>query len=380
MSNLTKIHSFASIKTLVTRLRDDFNSGGQDFVLIFAYNGVGKTRLSMEFKNRGKNPKVENQRDTLYYNAFTEDLFTWDNDLDNDTERYLKINTDSKFFAGLEELEMETRIRPLLSKYVDFDFRIDTKKWTVSFSRSISAGKGENVRTVLNDYIKISRGEENLFIWCFFLSIAEIAMDADIAAYNWVKYIYIDDPISSLDENNAIAVAHDLAMMLSDGKSRLKFIVSSHHALFFNVVCNELKSQKYKKYFLHRPDSKESYTLRVTNDTPFFHHVAMLSEIQRAAANGKLYTYHFNILRSVMEKTAVFFGSNDFGACLAGLVDEGLFSRALNLLSHGKYSLYEPVEMLEDNKKLFRQILKEFLEKHAFELPVLRAVKAKDKS
>ena len=30
-------------------------------------------------------------------------------------------------------------------------------------------------------------------------------------AYKWVKYIYIDDPISSLDEHNAIAVANHLA-------------------------------------------------------------------------------------------------------------------------------------------------------------------------
>jgi wobble nucleotide-excising tRNase len=205
-------------------------------------------------------------------------------------------------------------------------------------------------------------------------------MDEEIAVYNWVKYIYIDDPISSLDENNAIAVAHDLAKMLYDAKSRAKFVISSHHALFFNVVCNELKSQKHKKYFLHRPDRKESYTLRATHHTPFFHHVAMLSEIHRAVETGNLYTYHFNVLRSIMEKTAVFFGRDDFGTCLSGLEDEALYSRALNLLSHGKYSLYEPVEMLEDNKILFRRILNDFLDKHAFELPVLHAVKAKDKS
>lgn len=54
---------------------------GNDFVLVFAHNGVGKTRLSMEFKDLGKQ---EEKRDTLYFNAFTEDLFDWDNDLNED--------------------------------------------------------------------------------------------------------------------------------------------------------------------------------------------------------------------------------------------------------------------------------------------------------
>jgi hypothetical protein len=45
--------------------------------------------------------------------------------------------------------------------------------------------------------------------------------------------------------------------------------------------------------------------------------------------------------------------------------------RALNLLSHGKYSLYEPVEMADDNKQLFRDILGAFLAKHVFDLSVL---------
>ncbi|OXU13966.1 AAA family ATPase [Sedimentisphaera salicampi] len=373
MSNEVKILTFASLEKLVERLQDDFGSGDMNFLLIFAFNGVGKTRLSMAFKDECKR-KNNGSPETLYFNAFTEDLFTWYNDLEGDSDRSLKINAESKFFAGLEELEMETRIRPLLDRYVNFDFRIDVEKWEVIFSREVLDSEGSRTE----DGIKISRGEENIFIWCFFLAVVELAMDEDIAAYSWVKYIYIDDPISSLDENNAIAVAHDLAKKLVNAKSSVKVIVSSHHALFFNVICNELRDQRRKKYFLYRPDSSESYTLRVTNNTPFFHHVAMLSEIQRAANTGNLYTYHFNMLRSVMEKTAIFFGRQNFGSCLAGAKDEALFARSLNLFSHGQYSIYEPIEMLEDNKKLFREMLKEFLEKHDFELPIIQAAEAKD--
>ena len=54
------------------------------FIVLFAYNGTGKTRLSAEFKSLGQQLDEATGRktaDTLYYNAFTEDLFYWDNDL-----------------------------------------------------------------------------------------------------------------------------------------------------------------------------------------------------------------------------------------------------------------------------------------------------------
>lgn len=354
MSGQPKIHTFKSMKRLVQRLRDDLNS--QDFVLLYAYNGTGKTRLSMAFKEAGKKNGIE--RDTLYFNAYTEDLFHWDNDLDGDAERILKINATSRFFSGFKELALEEKIFAYLERYADFDFRIDYENWTVTFSREDA------------NHIKISRGEENIFIWCIYLAICELTIDGS-AAYAWVKCLYIDDPISSLDDNNAIAVASDLAQLLIKGKDRLKTVISSHHGLFFNVMCNELKKSQHKKYFLHRANTPDSYTLRATDDTPFFHHVAMLSELQQASETGKLYTHHFNMLRSILEKTAIFFGFNDFSACVHGVEDEVLYARALNLLSHGKYSAYEPTEMGDDTKKLFQAILKTFLDRYRFDIPEL---------
>ncbi|MDP2824269.1 MAG: AAA family ATPase [Sulfuritalea sp.] len=355
MSNTPKVYVYKTLERLVKRLRDDLND--KDFVLLYAYNGTGKTRLSMAFKEAGKK-KIGSERDTLYFNAYTEDLFTWDNDLPGDSRRVLRFNSTSRFFDAFKELEMESRIRPYLRNYADFEFDLDYEKSEVSFSR------GENT------HIKVSRGEENIFIWCVFLALAESAIDG-AQAYDWVKYIYIDDPISSLDDNNAIAVASDLAKLLRRGKDRVKTVVSSHHGLFFNVMYNELKTQQTKTYFLHKAKDGEGHTLRATTDTPFFHHVAMLSELQTASQTGALYTHHFNMLRSILEKTATFFGYKDFSDCLGTAGDEGLHARALNLLSHGKYSLYEPREMVEDNKTLFKEILDGFLARYAFDLPVL---------
>lgn len=353
---------YSSINRLVQRLRDDLNGGGQNFVLLYAYNGTGKTRLSMDFKEAGKRKNGGNP-DTLYFNAFTEDLFHWDNDLDNDSQRVLRINSASRFFSGIKELALEENIQSYLGRYADFDFDIDYGNWTIAFSKDDA------------EHIKVSRGEENIFIWCLFMAICERVIDGH-PSYAWVQYLYIDDPISSLDDNNAIAVASDLAQLLRRGKDRLKVVLSSHHSLFFNVACNELKKETHKKYFLHRPNRGGEYTLRATNDTPFFHHVAMLSEVRKAAESDALYTYHFNMLRSILEKTAVFFGHDDFSACIHGVDDEVLYARALNLLSHGQYAIYEPREMGEDTKALFRQILTAFLDRYRFALPELEAAGA----
>lgn len=353
------VQRYQSIRRLVQRLRDDLNGGGQNFVLLYAYNGTGKTRLSMDFKDAGKHGNGGNP-DTLYFNAFTEDLFNWDNDLDNDSQRVLRINSASRFFSGIKELALEENIQSYLGRYADFDFDVDYDRWAISFSKADAA------------HIKVSRGEENIFIWCLFMAICERVIDGH-SSYAWVKYLYIDDPISSLDDNNAIAVASDLAQLLRKGRDRLKVVISSHHSLFFNVICNELKKEKPKRYFLHRPNRGDKYTLRNTNDTPFFHHVALLSEVKQAADSDVLYTYHFNMLRSILEKTATFFGHDDFSACIHGVDDEVLYARALNLLSHGQYAIYEPREMVEDTKVLFRQILGAFLNRYQFALPVLLA-------
>src|ERR1035437_4117522 len=226
--------TFTGLQEWAAHLRQQLET--KKYVLMYAYNGTGKTRLSMAFKDLGKNG---DERDTLYFNAFTEDLFTWDNDLEGDSDRKLKINYQSRFFSGLEELEMDNRIRPLLHRYADFDFRIDTVEWAVRFSRTVN---GETV-----DNIKVSRGEENIFIWCFFLAIVQLAMDG-AEAYKWVKYIYIDDPISSLDEHNAISVGNHLAQFLKRKDHSTKTVISSHHTLFFNVLWNELREVGRKKF------------------------------------------------------------------------------------------------------------------------------------
>lgn len=360
---------FKDLSKVAQDLRDLLTD--KRFILLYAYNGTGKTRLCTEFKNLGKSTGADGkiQGDTLYFNAFTEDLFSWDNDLNEDRRRFLRINTESSFFDGLEQFEIETRIRTILDRYADFDFRIDTTDWIVSFSRKVVVGSGEAATTQVVEDIKVSRGEENLFIWCFFLAIAELAISGEVA-YGWVKYLYIDDPISSLDEQNAVAVATHLASLVKDDSNTLKTVISTHHPLFFNVLYNELNRTKGNRcFFMTTRSGGKGYEVTDTQDTPFFHHVACLLELHEAARTGQIFTHHFNMLRVIVEKTASFLGYSKFEACIVQDEDDDdgvLHKRLLNLLSHGKYSLYDPVPMLDENKEHFRRMLREFTERFAF--------------
>lgn len=93
-------------KTL-TEIAQKLKDTDKKVQLIYGFNGSGKTRLSREFKNLVEpNPSGEESNDgaehlglsqklILYYNAFTEDLFYWDNDLSGDEERKLEIHPNS---------------------------------------------------------------------------------------------------------------------------------------------------------------------------------------------------------------------------------------------------------------------------------------------
>lgn len=365
---------FESLQSLAEKFRQDLNPNEgsntkstkstkeNDFVLLFAHNGVGKTRLSMEFKALGKQGE---KPDTLYFNAFTEDLFDWDNDLDDDTARKIKFKARSRFFKDLDGLGIEDRIRPLLHRHADFDFRIDYEEDEIGFHRNITVG-GNRSRI---DYIKISRGEENIFIWCFFLAILQLAIEAkEGEPYKWVKYVYIDDPISSLDEHNTIAVAAELGTMLKNENNKLKVIISTHHGLFFNVMFNELKGKK--AYILHRLNEAQTYTLTDTGESPFLHHVAALAELQAVVQSENISQYHFHSLRSILEKTAIFFGLQHISACFGDHKNKALYARFLNVKSHAKYSVFESAAITANDKKMLGEILEVFLARFPFQLSV----------
>lgn len=167
--------------------------------------------------------------------------------------------------------------------------------------------------------------------------------------------------------------------MLRD-QDRVKAVISTHHTLFFNVLCNEFKhAKRVSQNFLAKGD--DGYFVRDTGPTPFFHHVAIVAELQKAADSGALYPYHFNMLRTVMEKTSNFHGFKGYTAFIKKEDDDPdgvLHSRLLNIMNHGDHSLFEPVEMVPENKEFFRNMLAKLREEYPFNPELFEASQQED--
>lgn len=367
--------TFPDLNSLALDLRAKLAApNAKKFILLYAYNGTGKTRLSTAFKDIGKQTGVA---DTLYFNAFTEDLFTWHNDLEGDNERYLILHPSSNFLLGLEGFDMDTKVYEYLKRYSDFQFDFDDvplndengsfvrDQKIVRFYRSVQTSTGSK----RVDNIKISRGEENLFIWCFYLAVLQMVLDGD-EAYARVKYVYIDDPISSLDENNAIAVASHLTHMLNTAENPVGAVISSHHVLFFNVLCNEL-SRKARRYLLRNDDAQGRLLLSETSAKPFLHHLATLVELDEAQKSGEVKRSHFNMMRCIMEQTAIFCGLDSWRDCLSATEDDpdkAVHEWMINVMSHADYLIHEPQELNNSYVEDFRKIFKKFIDSHTFNL------------
>ena len=385
---------------IITSLREVFeeDESGRytNCALIFAYNGTGKTRLSYDFAHYGREEDIPQH--TLYYNAYTEDLFTWDNDLENNTDHHLIINKNSALIQGLAGFNFSEPLRKYLQVFtdIDFDFHYDSENPDlpdyVVFSKTVNDETFES--------IKISRGEERLFVWCFFRCIVDQVLGGN-SAYKGIEYIYIDDPMSSLDDNNVITFAAQLYNVIRDSLRnerrvinsgigelrRIKFVISTHHALFFHVMIHGLSNDsKLGQFYLHRAKDSDEVILKSMSDkTPFYYNVAMMSEIQEAIFNDRLYTYHFTIMRSIMEKIAEFFGHRDYRFILDGITYKGndfdepsfskgelvdLYSRIVNVFSH-QGQFFSPTLMNEDNKDSIKTLFYHIKKKYHFMLPDL---------
>lgn len=321
------------------------------------------------FKDIGKHG---DGADTLYFNAFTEDLFSWENDLPNDSDRILKINKDSIFLSGLNEFDMNSKIGLLLERYADFDFMFDDEKWEISFARDVITGNGGDARSEKINNIKVSRSEESIFIWCFFLAILQLALDGD-EAYKWVRYVYIDDPISSLDENNAVAVANHLSQMLIKSDVKIKTVIFSHHALFFNVLCNNFK-KKAHFWLLKKDTASPTYLILDVSSKPFLHHLATLVELNDACKSREINRHHFNMMRCIMEQTAIFLGLNDWQDCIKTMDDDtekAFYKRIVDVMSHADYLINEPRDLPNRYKDDFCKIFQIFVKNFPFNQTLL---------
>lgn len=360
-------------KTL-TEIAKQLQDANKKVQLLYAFNGTGKTRLSRAFKAKAEGEEAQASdladKKLLYYSAFTEDLFYWQNDLERDVEPRLIIQPNAFTRWVLEEQGQDQSITATFQGYT-------SDKLTPHFSNDFSSVRFSFERGNKQEepYIKISKGEESNFIWSVFnalleqliaeLNIAE-AENRSTDAFNKLEYVFIDDPVSSLDENHLIELAVNLASLIKSSQSTdLKFIITTHSPLFYNVLFNEFSNKAC--YMLERLEDGSFTLTEKSGDSnkSFSYHLHLLQTIEQAIAGNRVERFHFTLLRNLYEKTGSFMGYPKWSELLPD--DKQLYySRIINFTSHSTLSNEAVAQPSPAEKATVKLLLDHLKSSHGF--------------
>ncbi len=345
----------------IKEIAEDLFNFKENIILIYALNSTGKTRLSVAYKDYTKEQNEGNHAG-VYYNAFSEDLFVWDND-------NLKLNvltsSLSQFHSFL--IEDDSLIREKLQPYYPkYNFKLNQHKNPEDGIKSITFFMHEDEDTP----IKISRGEERIFVWCFFLALFEVDGWAD----QQNAHILIDDPVSSLDDHNIFITTRSiLELIKANYLKKQKMIISTHHIGLFSILATWLKNDSSKggmgnltkTVILKNKNGNLSF--KGTNNDVFLYHLHLLQTLKEAQ-NDQLFKYHMVLLRQVLENINSFIGSRKIGRILKdiGVDDVDRKVDEINSLSHKEAYQYQFNEMSEAEENLFNDVFDKLITKYNF--------------
>lgn len=335
-----------------------------DIILIHAFNSVGKTRLSVAYKDITKEQNGGHHAG-VYFNAFSEDLFVWDNE-----KLRLSIVTSNlnKYHSYLLEdtkksedgYNIYPKIQTKLNRYnPNYSYAINT------YEDDVEMGIDSFTFYALDDAeqtnpIKISRGEERIFIWCFFLALFEIE--------DWIAeqgaHIFIDDPVSSLDEHNLYITADSICDIIDKNFGKKKIILTTHHIGLFAILTDRLtsgeKSSRYKNAIkIFSLSKKENEPMLQVKDGVFLYHLFLYKTLLTAIDNEELYLYHFALLRLLLENIASFYGVGraSFTLSKIGIENiEGVMNMIHSLSHNDRYHYIDPIPS-DSEKDMLKRVV-----------------------
>ena len=368
--------------------------------LIYAFNGTGKTRLSREFRllvapKEALNVEQiveESAMKVLYYNAFTEDLFYWDNDLDSDVNRKLLIRPYGFTNLALGFLKDQGLDTNIVTNFQNFT----SKSITPLFNEEYIA-KDENANDILirafsevtfsvttgdersQNNIKISKGEESNFIWCVFYSLLEQVVEIKNTVpenrpsnpFENVEYIFIDDPVSSLDDNHLIELAVNLAELIKKSTG-LNFVVSTHNPLFYNVLFNEVGNKISYMFNKLEDGTYELVEKKGDSNKSFSYHLFLKHTIEEAIIANNIQKYHFMLLRNLYEKTANFLGYPKWSELLPD-DKQTYYNRVIQFTSHSTLSNEVVPEPTEPEKQIVKFLLDHLVDNNYWKEEIIAA-------
>ncbi|MFN4982961.1 MAG: AAA family ATPase [Akkermansiaceae bacterium] len=355
-------------------IAEEIRDARERVFLMYAFNATGKTRLSVAYKDTTKNE--DGSHSGVYYNAYSEDIFVWQNEPQSeDSTIRLDIRRSSlnRFHSSLSEDNIREKLNRYRPSY-RFDFiphenPEDGIQAVLFFYEEAAKDDPNNISKVP---IKISRGEERVFVWCFFLALFE----ADGWADEQTSHFFIDDPVSSLDDHNIFITASTLFDLIEQHFEKRKVIITTHHLGLFSILADWLRrGEKASKFEKHSKVCMLSakngdLSLESCKNDVFLYHLRLLQTLEQAYTNDEVKSFHFALLRQVLENVASFLGVGQFRYVLEqiGITDANEIANIINTLSHKKVYYFESDELTPDSKNLFNSIFTKIKSKYNFVL------------
>jgi len=350
-------------------------------VLIYAFNGTGKTRLSVAYRDITKTKNAGKQTG-VYYNAYSEDLFVWDNDYENNGANIrllIQKSSLNQFHASLDENKLREKLKPYkpifdfrFMPYTDVAEGIESVQFFLENNKESRGSKKESTSPEIP--IKISRGEEQVFIWSLFLTLFDI--EGWTGEGKQSSHFFIDDPVSSLDDHNIFVTVASVMDLIDRHYKDRKIIITTHHFGFISILYDWLtkgeKSGKYKNQVKTYILKKSDKLIQLVNPDRevFLYHLELMQILDKAIKDDKLYAYHFALLRQVLENIASFLGVGRISYVLEkiGLGDSDRITQVVNTMNHKNVFRYEAKELVPDNEELFKEIFNKIQSTYNFVL------------
>lgn len=363
---------------VATEIRD----AKEQVFVVYAFNATGKTRLSVAYKDLTK--EESGSHTGVYYNAYSEDIFIWQNDSSNEGSRIqldIRKSSLNKFHASLSEDDIREKLNRYQPSYrfefINYENPEDGIQAILFFYEEADADDPNNISKIP---IKVSRGEERIFVWCFFLALFDVEGWADKQS----SHFFIDDPVSSLDDHNIFITASTMFDLIEENFEKRKLIITTHHIGFFAILADWLtkgeKASKFKKQakvcMLSTKDGEIS--LEKSTSDVFLYHLRLLQLLEQAQASNQVKSFHFALLRQALENIASFLGVAQFGYVLQqiGIDDDRKSANIINTLSHKKVYYFESDELTSDSREMFDEVFNKLKEKYNFVLHAPKQVAA----
>ena len=356
----------ATVFNTLTEVAKEIKDAKESLFLIYAFNATGKTRLSVEYKNISNG----NGEKGLYYNAFSEDLFSWDND---NLLLMLKPSILNIYHSDISEDMLIDKLSPYKPKY---HFKFNPHENIEDGISSISFYLEDDEDT----NIKISRAEERIFIWCFFLMLFDLDVFDDT-----IIYIFIDDPISSVDENNMFITIFSLYELIKKLFEKKKIIITTHHLGLTSILQTWIRSGEMKGKF-NKVDKADGHVIEpkykiwllshklnrylLETQVNMLYHLHILKVLQDAVNNNSIELFHMAMLRQVLENVSSFLGRPNFSYILQklGYADSNQIATIVNALTHKSVYYTQMSVLTENNRQMIENITTQLIDKFGFYL------------